>query len=98
VAPGPGPKTHCSDLADRLISELSGGQTKRCLLAFCVGCAPPPGWCSMRPQGRHSTARWPRQFYGLLFGTLRRSEGWDCPAGIHDLGEWLRRTCDGVPS
>jgi zinc/manganese transport system ATP-binding protein len=29
-------RTGCADLGDRLLSELSGGQLKRVLLAFCV--------------------------------------------------------------
>ncbi|WP_094510912.1 metal ABC transporter ATP-binding protein [Synechococcus sp. MW101C3] len=85
-------KTGCGDLADRLISELSGGQTKRVLLAFCV----------VRPRrllvldeaqaGLDSQAA--EQFYGLLFD-LRRSEGWTILQVSHDL-EMVRRTCDGV--
>ncbi len=85
-------KTSSSDLADRLISELSGGQTKRVLLAFCV----------VRPRrllvldeaqaGLDSQAA--EQFYGLLF-QLRRSEGWTILQVSHDL-EMVRRTCDRV--
>lgn len=85
-------KTDATDLADRLISELSGGQTKRVLLSFCV----------VRPRrllvldeaqaGLDSQAA--EQFYGLLFD-LRRSEGWTILQVSHDL-EMVRRTCDGV--
>ncbi len=85
-------KTSCLDLADRLISELSGGQTKRVLLAFCV----------VRPRrllvldeaqaGLDSQAA--EQFHDLLF-QLRRTEGWTILQVSHDL-DMVRRTCDGV--
>lgn len=84
--------TDCADLADRLISELSGGQTKRVLLAFCL----------VRPRkllvldeaqaGLDSQAA--EQFYDLLF-QLRRSQGWTILQVSHDLG-MVRRTCDRV--
>jgi ABC-type cobalamin transport system ATPase subunit len=82
----------CADLADRLISDLSGGQTKRVLLAFCL----------VRPRqllvldeaqaGLDSQAA--EQFYDLLF-QLRRSEGWTILQVSHDL-DMVRRTCDRV--
>lgn len=85
-------KTSCLDLADRLISELSGGQTKRVLLAFCV----------VRPRrllvldeaqaGLDSQAA--EQFLALLF-QLRRTEGWTILQVSHDL-DMVRRTCDQV--
>lgn len=85
-------QTDCADLADRLISDLSGGQTKRVLLAFCL----------VRPRrllvldeaqaGLDSQAA--QEFYDLLF-QLRRSEGWTILQVSHDL-DMVRRTCDRV--
>ncbi|MEB3324471.1 MAG: metal ABC transporter ATP-binding protein [Cyanobacteriota bacterium] len=85
-------QTGSADLADRLISDLSGGQTKRVLLAFCL----------VRPRrllvldeaqaGLDSQAA--EEFYDLLF-QLRRSEGWTILQVSHDL-EMVRRTCDRV--
>jgi zinc transport system ATP-binding protein len=85
-------QTTCTDLADRLISDLSGGQTKRVLLAFCL----------VRPRrllvldeaqaGLDSQAA--EQFYDLLF-QLRRAEGWTILQVSHDL-DMVRRTCDRV--
>lgn len=85
-------QTDCVNLADRLISDLSGGQTKRVLLAFCL----------VRPRrllvldeaqaGLDSQAA--EQFYELLF-ELRRSEGWTILQVSHDL-DMVRRTCDRV--
>lgn len=85
-------RTDTADLADRLISELSTGQLKRVLLAFCV----------VRPRrlllldeaqaGLDSQAT--EQFHGLLYG-LRRCEGWTILQVSHDL-EMVRRTCDAV--
>ncbi|APD49039.1 metal ABC transporter ATP-binding protein [Synechococcus sp. CS-602] len=85
-------KTHCSDLADRLISELSGGQTKRVLLAFCV--VRPRRLLVLDEAQAGLDSQMAEQFYGLLFD-LRRSEGWTVLQVSHDL-EMVRRTCDGV--
>ena len=85
-------QTQATNLADRLISDLSGGQTKRVLLAFCL----------VRPRrllvldeaqaGLDSQAA--EQFYDLLF-ELRRSEGWTILQISHDL-DMVRRTSDRV--
>jgi zinc/manganese transport system ATP-binding protein len=85
-------RTSCADVADRLISDLSGGQTKRVLLAFCM----------VRPRrllvldeaqaGLDSQAA--EQFYDLLF-ELRRAEGWTILQISHDL-DMVRRSCDRV--
>ena len=85
-------QTGCNDLAERLISELSGGQTKRVLLSFCL----------VRPRrllvldeaqaGLDSQAA--EEFYDLLV-QLRRSEGWTILQVSHDL-DMVRRSCDRV--
>ncbi|MEO1003291.1 MAG: metal ABC transporter ATP-binding protein [Cyanobacteria bacterium J06638_7] len=85
-------RTGCGDLGERLLSELSGGQLKRVLLAFCV----------VRPRrlllldeaqaGLDATAS--EQFQQLLL-ELRRQEGWTVLQVSHDL-EMVRRCCDQV--
>lgn len=85
-------KTDSADLADRSLGELSTGQLKRVLLAFCV----------VRPRrlllldeaqaGLDPLAA--EQFHQLLY-QLRRSEGWTILQVSHDL-EMVRRTSDRV--
>lgn len=85
-------RTGCSELGERLLSELSGGELKRVLLAFCV----------VRPRqllvldeaqaGLDGLAC--EQFYQLLL-ELRRQEGWTVLQVSHDL-DMVRRTCDQV--
>ena len=85
-------RTDCVDLAGRLLSELSGGQLKRVLLAFCV----------VRPRrllvldeaqaGLDVPAN--ERFQRLLL-ELRRQEGWTVLQVSHDL-EMVRRSCDQV--
>lgn len=85
-------KTSTADLADRLISELSGGQLKRVLLAFCV--VQPRRLLVLDEAQAGLDVQAAEQFYGLLF-QLRRTEGWTILQVSHDL-EMVRRTCDGV--
>jgi zinc transport system ATP-binding protein len=85
-------KTLCADLADRLLSELSGGQLKRVLLAFCV--VRPRRLLVLDEAQAGLDARAAEQFHTLLY-QLRRSEGWTILQVSHDL-EMVRRTCDRV--
>lgn len=85
-------RTGSSNLGAKLLSELSGGELKRVLLAFCV----------VRPRklllldeaqaGLDVTAS--EQFQELLL-QLRRQEGWTVLQVSHDL-EMVRRSCDQV--
>ena len=84
--------TGSSNLGAKLLSDLSGGDLKRVLLAFCV----------VRPRklllldeaqaGLDATAS--EQFQELLL-QLRRQEGWTVLQVSHDL-EMVRRSCDQV--
>ena len=85
-------KTATADLAERLISELSGGQLKRVLLAFCV--VRPRRLLLLDEAQAGLDAAAAEQFHGLLFD-LRRSEGWTILQVSHDL-EMVRRSCDRV--
>jgi len=80
------------DLADRLISDLSTGQLKRALLAFCV--VRPRRLLVLDEAQAGLDAQAAEQFHGLLFN-LRRSEGWTILQVSHDL-EMVRRTCSRV--
>jgi zinc/manganese transport system ATP-binding protein len=85
-------KTGCSDLADRLLSELSVGERKRVLLAFCV--VRPRRLLVLDEAQAGLDAQAADRFHALLFD-LRRSEGWTILQVSHDL-EMVRRTCDAV--
>jgi zinc transport system ATP-binding protein len=85
-------KTGCLNLADRLLSELSIGERKRVLLAFCV--VRPRRLLLLDEAQAGLDSRAAEQFHSLLF-SLRRSEGWTILQVSHDL-EMVRRTCDGV--
>jgi len=85
-------RTDAAALASRLLSDLSVGQLKRVLLAFCL----------VRPRrllvldeaqaGLDSQAS--EHFHTLLYD-LRRSEGWTILQVSHDLA-MVRRNCDHV--
>lgn len=79
-------------LAQRLLSELSGGELKRVLLAFCV--ARPRRLLVLDEAQAGLDAQAAEQFHNLLFD-LRRSEGWTILQVSHDL-DMVRRTCDRV--
>lgn len=85
-------RTGCADLADRLISELSTGQWKRVLLAFCL--VRPRQLLVLDEAQAGLDPQAADQFLRLLFD-LRRSEGWAVLQISHDL-EMVRRTCDRV--
>lgn len=85
-------KVGVEDLADRLISDLSTGQLKRALLAFCV--VRPRRLLVLDEAQAGLDAQAAEQFHRLLFD-LRRSEGWTILQVSHDL-EMVRRTCSRV--
>jgi zinc/manganese transport system ATP-binding protein len=85
-------QTGAADLASRLLSELSGGQLKRVLLAFCV--VRPRRLLLLDEAQTGLDAQASEAFYGLI-DQLRRQEGWSILQVSHDL-EMVRRTCDRV--
>lgn len=85
-------KTGCSALPSRLLSELSGGQLKRVLLAFCV--VRPRRLLLLDEAQSGLDARASEAFHALI-DQLRRSEGWTILQVSHDL-EMVRRSCDRV--
>jgi zinc/manganese transport system ATP-binding protein len=85
-------RTGCLDLAARRLSELSGGQLKRVLLAFCV--VRPRQLLVLDEAQAGLDAPSSEQFQQLLL-ELRRQEGWTVLQVSHDL-EMVRRSCDQV--
>jgi zinc transport system ATP-binding protein len=85
-------KTGSSALASRLLTELSGGQLKRVLLAFCV--ARPRRLLVLDEAQTGLDTRASEAFHALI-DQLRRSEGWTILQVSHDL-EMVRRSCDRV--
>ncbi len=85
-------RTSCQDLAERRLSELSGGQLKRVLLAFCV--VRPRQLLVLDEAQAGLDAPSSEQFQELLL-ELRRQEGWTVLQVSHDL-EMVRRSCDLV--
>ena len=85
-------RTACQDLAERRLSELSGGQLKRVLLAFCV--VRPRQLLVLDEAQAGLDAPSSEQFQELLL-ELRRQEGWTVLQVSHDL-EMVRRSCTQV--
>ena len=85
-------RTGCKDLAERRLSELSGGQLKGVLLAFCV--VRPRQLLVLDEAQAGLDAPSSEQFQELLLD-LRRQEGWTVLQVSHDL-EMVRRSCDQV--
>jgi zinc/manganese transport system ATP-binding protein len=85
-------RTGCQDLAERRLSELSGGQLKRVLLAFCV--VRPRQLLVLDEAQAGLDAPSSEQFQQLLL-ELRRQEDWTVLQVSHDL-EMVRRSCDQV--
>ena len=85
-------RTGCADLGDRLLSELSGGQLKRVLLAFCV--VRPRRLLVLDEAQAGLDVPSTEQFHQLLL-ELRRQEGWTVLQVSHNL-EMVRRSCDQV--
>ena len=82
----------CQGLERRLLSELSAGQLKRVLLAFCV--VRPRRLLVLDEAQAGLDAQAAEQFHNLLFD-LRRSQGWTILQVSHDL-DMVRRSCDRV--
>jgi zinc/manganese transport system ATP-binding protein len=80
------------DLERRLLSELSAGQLKRVLLAFCV--VRPRRLLVLDEAQAGLDPQAAEQFHALVFD-LRRSQGWTVLQVSHDL-EMVRRSCDRV--
>ena len=85
-------RTGCQGLAERRLSELSGGQLKRVLLAFCV--VRPRQLLVLDEAQAGLDAPSSERFQQLLL-ELRRQEGWTVLQVSHDL-EMVRRSCDQV--
>ena len=85
-------RTGCQELGGRLLSELSGGQLKRVLLAFCV--VRPRRLLVLDEAQAGLDVQATEQFQQLLL-ELRRQEGWTVLQVSHDL-DMVRRSCDQV--
>jgi zinc/manganese transport system ATP-binding protein len=85
-------RTGCGHLGPRLLSELSGGELKRVLLAFCV--VRPRRLLVLDEAQAGLDAQASEQFQQLLL-ELRRQEGWTVLQVSHDL-DMVRRSCDQV--
>jgi zinc transport system ATP-binding protein len=85
-------KTGCQGLGSRLLSELSGGQLKRVLLAFCVV---RPRRLLLLDEAQTGLDAQASEAFHALIEELRRREGWTILQVSHDL-EMVRRTCDRV--
>ena len=85
-------RTACQDLAERRLSELSGGQLKRVLLAFCVV---RPRQLLVLDEAQAGLDVPSNERFQELLLELRRQEGWTVLQVSHDL-EMVRRSCDQV--
>jgi len=85
-------RTGCQDLAERRLSELSGGQLKRVLLAFCV--VRPRRLLVLDEAQAGLDVPSTEQFHQLLLD-LRRQEEWTVLQVSHDL-EMVRHSCNQV--
>jgi zinc transport system ATP-binding protein len=85
-------KTGAEGLGAQLLTELSGGQLKRVLLAFCV--VRPRRLLLLDEAQTGLDARASEAFHRLI-DQLRRSEGWTILQVSHDL-DMVRRSCDRV--
>lgn len=79
-------------LGDHFISALSGGETKRVLLAYCVVRSRQLLILDEAPAGLD--VRGEADFYRLLY-ELKEAEGWSILQISHDL-DMVRRHCDRV--
>jgi len=82
----------CEGLARALLSELSAGQLKRALLAFCV--VRPRRLLLLDEAQAGLDAQASDHFHHLLCA-LRRSQGWTILQVSHDLA-MVRRSCERV--
>ena len=79
-------------LRDQLVSSLSGGETKRVLLAYCL--ARPRSLLILDEAPAGLDVLGESEFYQLLY-QLKREQGWAILQISHDL-EMVRRSCDRV--
>lgn len=79
-------------LRDHLVSGLSGGETKRVLLAYCL--VRPRRLLILDEAPAGLDVRSESDFYQLLY-QLKREQGWAILQISHDL-DMVRRSCDRV--
>ena len=85
-------RTACDDLSSRLMSELSGGQLKRVMLAFCVV---RPRKLLLLDEAQAGLDVPSNELFQQLLLDLRRQEGWTVLHVSHDL-DMVRRSSDHV--
>ena len=85
-------RVNADKLANRFISDLSGGQTKRVLLAYCLVRSRQLLILDEAPAGLD--VRGEADFYRLLY-ELKAEQGWTILQISHDL-DMVRRHCDRV--
>ena len=79
-------------LRDQLVSSLSGGETKRVLLAYCL--VRPRSLLILDEAPAGLDVRSESDFYQLLY-QLKQEQGWAILQISHDL-DMVRRNCDRV--
>ena len=85
-------RVEASHLMNQLISGLSGGETKRVLLAYCL--VRPRRLLILDEAPAGLDVRGEAEFYRLLY-QLKREQGWAILQISHDL-DMVRRQCDRV--
>ncbi len=85
-------RVDAAHLRHQLISGLSGGETKRVLLAYCL--VRPRRLLILDEAPAGLDVRGESEFYQLLY-QLKREQGWAILQISHDL-EMVRRNCDRV--
>ncbi len=80
------------ELRHKLINQLSGGETKRVLLAYCL--VRPRRLLILDEAPAGLDVRNESEFYQLLY-QLKQTQGWAILQISHDL-EMIRRNCDRV--
>lgn len=85
-------KVEAWHLRDRSIGSLSGGETKRVLLAYCL--VRPRSLLILDEAPAGLDVRSESDFYQLLY-RLKQEQGWAILQISHDL-DMVRRTCDRV--
>ncbi|MEM1278935.1 MAG: metal ABC transporter ATP-binding protein [Cyanobacteria bacterium P01_H01_bin.152] len=85
-------KVEAWHLRDQLVSSLSGGETKRVLLAYCL--VRPRALLILDEAPAGLDVRGESEFYQLLH-QLKQEQGWAILQVSHDL-DMVRRSCDRV--
>ena len=85
-------RVDATHLTDQLISRLSGGETKRVLLAYCL--VYPRRLLILDEAPAGLDVRGESEFYQLLY-QLKQEQGWAILQISHDL-DMVRRHCDRV--